>query len=83
MSRNSNARFLHVQRRRIEHDKWCEGIRLSRDPGKEFIHRWIQSYAGTFRDAWNHSLCHGCKHYRQCGLLVLRECDDYESYRNS
>jgi len=75
----SNERFLFVQRRRIEHDKWCEGIRIERDPGTEYVMNWIQNYACNFRLAWNNSLCCQCSHYRECGLNVLKECNRHET----
>lgn len=78
--KTSDDRFLFVQRRRIEHDKWCEGIRLQRDPGSPYVYNWIENYAATYRDAWNNSLCHMCKNYRECGLLVLLECNKHEKY---
>ncbi|MBN1559704.1 hypothetical protein JW998_05610 [candidate division KSB1 bacterium] len=80
MSLDSNIKFLHVQRRRIEHDKWCEGCSIGRDPGSIYVANWIENYAGLYRMAWNNSLCKGCKHYRECGLQVLPACDRYDEY---
>ncbi len=70
----SDDRFLYVQRRRIEHDKWCEGCGIQRDPGSEYVMEWIRKYAGTFRIAWNNSLCCRCRQYHECGLWVATEC---------
>lgn len=78
MRKTSDDRFLYVQRRRIEHDKWCEGISLQRDPGTEYVMEWIRNYAGTFRMAWNNSLCRACRRFTECGLDVLTSCDRFD-----
>ena len=83
MRKEKNTRFLFVQRKRIEYDKWCEGCGIKKDPGSKYVMDWIKNYAGTFREAWNNSKCSGCKNYKKCGLLVLLECDHYESYSHS
>lgn len=75
-----NERFFFVQKHRIEHDKWCEGIRIQNDPGKEYIMDWIEKYAGNFRWAWNQSLCSNCQKYQQCGLLVRQQCEAYNKF---
>ncbi len=80
MNDGKNARFLYVQRRRIEYDKWCKGCGIQGDPGPEYVMDWIQNYAGQFRRAWEESKCAGCKNYKECGLQVLVECDRYEPY---
>jgi hypothetical protein len=79
MCSDNDAKFLHVQRRRIEHDKWCEGCEVGDDPGSTYVMNWIKNYAGLYRIAWNNSLCRGCKNYKECGLLVLKECNRYEN----
>jgi hypothetical protein len=80
MCSNSDEKFLHVQVRRIEHDKWCEGCGIGRDPGREYVMNWILNYAGQYRHAWNNSLCKGCKNYKECGLFVVKNCEKYEDY---
>lgn len=81
MCSDSDANFLHVQRRRIEHDKWCEGCGIGHDPGSNYVISWINNYAGLYRSAWNKSLCRGCKNAKTCGLFVLTECDNYEEIK--
>ena len=78
MDNSPNDRFLLVQRRRIEHDKWCEGFRINKDPGSSYVMRWIENYAGLYRMAWNNSACKHCKHYAECGIHVATECDRLE-----
>lgn len=81
MSSESNDKFLHVQRRRIEHDKWCEGCGVGYDPGAMYVMNWIKNYAGVYRLAWNQSLCQSCKNYRICGMFVRTECSDYDEFQ--
>jgi hypothetical protein len=71
-------KFVNVQIKKIEIEKWCEGVRLKRDPGKQYILNWIFSNAASFRMAWEQSLCKGCQHSDQCGYLVQTQCDMYE-----
>jgi len=80
MCSEADIKFLHVQRRRIEHDKWCEGCSVGHDPGQSYVMKWIEKYAGLYRSAWNNSLCKGCTNYKECGLLVLKKCDRYDDY---
>ena len=72
-------KFVNVQIKKIEIEKWCEGIRINQDPGKHYILNWIFSNAASFRMAWERSLCKECFHSDQCGHLVLTNCDMYES----
>ena len=76
----SDDRFLGVQKRRIDYDKWCEGCGVGYDPGSPYVMDWIKKYAGLYRMAWNNSLCKSCKKYKECGLLVLTNCDHYEDF---
>ncbi len=72
-------KFLKVQVKRIELEKWYEGVRIQRDPGAAFIMKWIQHYAADYRTSWNDSLCKNCKYWSRCGLNAVSECDFYQS----
>ena len=78
METENRARFLHVQVKRIEVDKWCEGCGIERDPGKDYVMNWIKNYAGMFRLAWNNSLCKWCQHAQNCGYHVTKHCAYFE-----
>ncbi len=75
---SNQSRFMQAQVRRIQVDKWCEGIRIQQDPGQDYVIQWISQYAQQFRHAWNHSLCQQCKKVSICGHLVLRQCESFD-----
>lgn len=47
--------FLRMQVAEIELAKYYEGIRLGRDPGEEFVRKWIEENAEAYREANNPS----------------------------
>lgn len=49
MSSANLKKFLNEQVKEMEKAKWLEGIKLGRDPGQEFIHKWIKENARRFR----------------------------------
>ena len=67
-------RYMRVQVKKIEVDKWYEGINTKRDPGKPFIFEWISRNAAWFRTAWNDSLCRQCQNWQDCGHELRDEC---------
>jgi hypothetical protein len=72
-------KFTIVQVRKIDIDKWCEGYELNRDPGLDYIVKWIDNNAAWFRNAWNKSLCQECQHWRNCGHQVLDGCEFFSN----
>lgn len=42
--------FMEKQCREIELAKYYEGIRIGRDPGEEFVRKWIAESAAKYRD---------------------------------
>jgi hypothetical protein len=42
-------KFLEKQRKKIDEDKWNEGVRICHDPGQEFVSDWIKKNAKRFR----------------------------------
>jgi hypothetical protein len=70
-------RYMHAQKKKIEIEKWCEGIRLNKDPGNEFVLEWILSHANWFRKSWEKSLCRKCLLAEQCGHNVAEQCEKY------
>ena len=71
-------KFMIVQRKKIEIDKWCEGCDSQNDPGKQFVLEWIAKNASGFRQAWEKSWCRSCQSYQDCGYNVLEECVSYK-----
>lgn len=71
-------KFMIVQRKKIEIDKWCEGCNFQYDPGKQFVLEWISKNAARFRWAWEKSSCKLCQLNEECGYNVLEECAGYK-----
>ena len=70
-------RFMHVQIRKIEIDKWCEGCRIEQDPGRPYVAEWIRKNAHWFRSAWESSQCRSCRNWVECGHQALQRCMNY------
>jgi len=69
--------FLNCEIKRIEIDKWNEGIRTQSDPGNAYVLYWVEVSASTFRLDWENSLCQNCKDNSNCGWSVKSNCDKY------
>jgi hypothetical protein len=64
--------------KKIDLDKFYEGIRIKDDPGQFFVVNWINLNAKNFRESWENSCCQHCKNWFRCGHEVKKECQDYE-----
>lgn len=69
------VRFLKNQRHKMEIDKWCEGIRLCKDPGEEYNIDWVNQNGAWFHDAWYNSICKNCINWGYCGWKVKQCCN--------
>jgi len=69
--------YMIAQRKKIEIEKWFEGIRRKSDPGNDYVFWWIQNYAEWFRNAWKMSSCCECVEVRKCGYNVKKECEKF------
>jgi len=72
------TKIMHIQIKKIDIDKWNEGCRINKDPGKEFVISWIEKNADWFRNAWNSSQCKSCLKWRECGYLLTKDCQNFE-----
>lgn len=72
------CKFLQVEIRKIDEDKWYEGTRRNCDPGNEFILDWIKRNGSNWRIEWDLSKCQHCNFWRVCGHLVKQDCIDFE-----
>lgn len=72
------CKFLDVEMRKIDEDKFFEGCRRQCDPGSAFVIDWIKRNAESWRNEWNHSKCQHCNHWKVCGHLVKEECESFE-----
>ena len=69
--------YLRAQVERINVEKWCEGCRIQRDPGPEFVIHWINQNAARFREEWEQSRCKECHNCFQCGYKATRDCCEF------
>lgn len=52
MTNEEHKEFMDAQIKKIEVDKWLEGERIGRDPGEEYVKKWIREEAANFRKKW-------------------------------
>lgn len=52
MTNEEHKEFMDAQIKKIEVDKWLEGERIGRDPGEEYVKKWIREEAAKFRKKW-------------------------------
>ena len=64
--------------KKIDEDKYFQGMRISADPGQSYIVDWINRNAKSWRLEWDSSICQHCSFWRVCGHLVKLECEDFE-----
>jgi len=76
------TRFINSEMKKIDIDKWCEGCSKEKDPGQEYIIKWIKENADWFREAWNKSSCKVCKDWENCGWKVICNCKKFKSYED-
>jgi hypothetical protein len=69
--------FLNVEIKKIEIDKWDEGVRRHNDPGNDFVLEWVERNAKQFRYQWDISVCKCCEKCYACGYNLLSACDGY------
>ena len=73
---------LSVEIRRIELDRWYEGVRVRHDPREDgYDERWISEHCDEWRERWEKSKCRTCRRAVQekCSLDLREECIDYQS----
>jgi len=70
--------FFLSEIKKIEIDKWEEGLRIHSDPGEQYVLEWVERNAPWFRDAWEKSCCQYCNHCVACGYSVKTECGEFE-----
>jgi len=69
--------YMRAQKKKIEIEKLCEGVRRKSDPGNEFAVWWILQYGAWFRNAWDNSLCCKCCKNKLCGFELKTDCEQY------
>jgi hypothetical protein len=72
------CKFLEIERKKIDEDKYFRGIEINNDPGQEYVIDWINRNAKKWRDDWDISLCKHCNHWRVCGHKIQQQCEKFE-----
>jgi len=68
-------KFINTEARIIEISKWLAGEKMGRDPGQEYIAKWIEDHAAELRAAWDKSKCKICK--KECLHNLRVYCEDF------
>ena len=68
---------IHAEKKKIEIDKWNEGIKIHHDPGPEFTPKWIDEHGAEFHQKWLKCKCRTCTKSDECGHKELMECNEY------
>jgi hypothetical protein len=71
-------KYIQIQIKKIEIDKWCEGCRIEKDPGRQYVSSWIDRNARSYKEWYELSKCKHCLHWRHCGHKLLPSCDSFE-----
>ena len=71
------SKFLQTEMKKIDEDKYLEGLRSHNNPGIDFILDWIDCNAENWRIEWESSDCQHCLHWRVCGHKAIKECKDF------
>ena len=71
-------KFIESERKKIDEDKYFQGILIKRDPGEVYIAEWIDKNAKKWREEWEKSKCQHCLHWKLCGYHIKTECNDFE-----
>jgi hypothetical protein len=74
----------YVERRKIEVDRFFEGIHRQHDPRDDgnYDLDWIIKNAADFSIRWRNSLCKGCLKVKECGFNLLTECNNFCEDKN-
>lgn len=75
-------KFIKTEVRKIELDKYFEGIDIHGDPGQDFVERWIAENSVDWRKAWDASKCKHCRYWFDCGQELRTECSKFKFDKN-
>lgn len=72
------CKFIETEIKKINRDKYFEGIRIKDDPGQKYVIDWIKRNAVKWRIAWEASCCQHCVNWQSCGLSVKKKCKNFK-----
>jgi hypothetical protein len=79
----TNIKFMRCQVKKIDIDKWYEGLRLNRDPSSDYINDWVEKNAKKYREEWFKSACVTCPQWEKCGWKAVEQCHEGEVIMNN
>lgn len=70
----------YIQIRRIETDRWFEGIRIKKDPREDSYYdlEWVLKEAEWFCKQWEICQCKKCRKWKDCGYKLEMECINFK-----
>lgn len=73
------ALMMFVQKRKIETDRYDEGVKIGHDPRKDSDYdlNWALKKAREFRSKWRICRCRTCTEAKECGFKLAEECPYY------
>jgi hypothetical protein len=71
-----NEKFMKCQVKKLDIEKWYEGLRIHRDPSSEYIFNWVKENAQMYRDQWFNSACSYCPKWETCGWKAVEQCQE-------
>jgi hypothetical protein len=76
---------IHVERRKIETDRYFEGIKRQHDPRDDEYYDldWIIKNAVEFSRKWRESCCRTCVLVKECGYNLETKCEKYSEEKNN
>jgi hypothetical protein len=78
MEKSELQRKLEVEIRKLELDRYLEGIRVCHDPRDDgYDLKWVEANSDWFREKWEISACRTCAKYKECGLELKKDCERY------
>lgn len=72
--------MMFVQRRKIETDRYYEGLKVGHDPREDSDYdlNWILRDAQKFRKDWRSCLCKACNKAEKCGFKLAKQCPSFQ-----
>ena len=75
---------IYVEHRKIETDRFDEGIRRQHDPRNDgdYDLDWIIKNAVEFANKWRNCFCRTCVKVKDCGFKLAIDCNYFEKDEN-
>jgi hypothetical protein len=79
------SKKTYVERRKIETDRFFEGIKRQHDPRNDgdYDLDWIMNNAVEFSKQWKECVCKNCEKFKECGFNLVTKCDKFSEEKNN